>query len=238
MCMCGKLVRACLYDSIWESLPDSDPLCFARDMRSYGHRLEVASVTSLPESQVEGAWFRHSAAGPVAVVSDGAALGHRLRFSGVLLDSEGLLGHFWVHLPVADPDSWAAEWLGRLLGALKAQELGARVALLLGDSLSTSVNAGVFKASPSHYINCVVRFLTRLIHSLSPLEGYVPSQHVTGWEGVVSDAQRRAHELASVSALEGLEPTMPSPSHLWPYSLLLQRECVCVTPQRVLRNRM
>ena len=133
---------------------------------------------------------------PITVVSDGASVERGVGFAAVLLDSEGVVAHCWCHVAVADPSSWVAEWLGQALSVVVLHRLHIGLALLLGDNLSAAVNEGLQRPTPSHYVNVLVQFVARLLLTGAHIEGYVPSQHVTGWRNLVVQAQAIAHKLA------------------------------------------
>ena len=90
-----------------------DPLFVLPDCDALGLHVCVSPGTELQEAEVQEHWLRRDLRPPVTVVSDGVSVPRGIGFAAVLLDSESIAAHFWCNVAVADPTSWAAEWLGK-----------------------------------------------------------------------------------------------------------------------------
>ena len=231
-----ELVRGVLHDPVWDNLPGSDPQVLLSECEALGLELCVAPCTDLTEAVVHERWLRHDLQPPITVVSDGAAVQRGIGFAVVLIDVVGVAAHFWCHVTVADPTSWVAEWLGRALSVEVLRRYSMASALLLGDNLSAAVNEGLQKPTPSHYVNVLIRYVAQLLLPAGHVEGYVPSQHTTGWRHLIAQAQAKAHELASVPPHGPLPVAVPFLSVLKPHSVLLQHGALCINPQSVLQS--
>ena len=232
----SSLVRGLLFDPVWHALPGSDPLCFRADCDELSLALCVDPCQELPASEVKSCWLRSELQPPFTMVSDGAARRHALGFAAVLVDAAGIAAYFWCHARVWDSSSWLAEWLGKLLAVEQAVEAGALQCLLLGDNLSAAINDGPTRSSSSHFIDCIMRAVAGRLALGHFTEGFVPSQHVSGWTGFVSAAQALAHELASVPAGLVVPPSIPFLHALQPQALLLREGMLCVSPREVLQQ--
>eukprot|EP00667_Euglena_gracilis_P033848 EG_transcript_56664 len=100
------------------------------------------------QSVIHGGWVRTTPCAEVVIVTDGSQVGHQIGYAAVILDGEGVLGHFWGHSEVFDASSWVAEWFAKLLGVCMVAKLGKRF-FMIADNLSIHCFDGVQKHTGS-----------------------------------------------------------------------------------------
>ena len=135
-----------------------------------------------------------------AVASDGSLDGHRMGFSAVFLDPEGLSSSFWATMEVQGATCWAAEWFGKLLGVMKLPECDPHAEgslALVADAQSTVLGETDLKTSGSHLIDPVMLGVAAIVVARKGTEIFLPAQHDSRWKTGPGRAQGSAHDLSS-----------------------------------------